>query len=110
MQLDEDVEDTIFSIGDDFIDNVIEGACKIAKHRHGNSIEVRDIQLYLGSYFYHIYTSVCSNICFFFFSEKAYNMWLPGFGTDELKPYKRTALTESHKQRLALIRRTLKKY
>lgn len=37
-------------------------------------------------------------------------MWIPGFGTDELRPYKRASLTEAHKQRLALIRRALKKY
>lgn len=37
-------------------------------------------------------------------------MWLPGFGTDELRPYKRSVVTEAHKQRLALIRKTLKKY
>jgi transcription initiation factor TFIID subunit 12 len=37
-------------------------------------------------------------------------MWIPGFGTDELRPYKRAAVTEAHKQRLALIRKALKKY
>lgn len=37
-------------------------------------------------------------------------MWIPGFGTDELRPYKRSSVTEAHKQRMALIRKTLKKY
>lgn len=37
-------------------------------------------------------------------------MWIPGFGTDELRPYRRATATEAHKQRMALIRKTLKKY
>lgn len=48
------------------------------------------------------------NICFV--SDRNYNMWAPGLGTDELRPYKRSLTTESHKQRLALIRKALKKY
>ena len=44
------------------------------------------------------------------FTERNWNMWIPGFGTDELRPYKRSSVTEAHKQRLALIRKTLKKY
>lgn len=89
IQLDEEVEETLLCIADDFIDNVIKGASLIAKHRRVPTIEVRDVQVLL---------------------ERKYNMWIPGFGTDEVKPYKRSTLTEAHKQRLALIRRTLKKY
>ena len=47
---------------------------------------------------------------FSFSSERHWNMWIPGFGTDELRPYKRATVTEAHKQRLALIRKALKKY
>jgi len=25
-------------------------------------------------------------------------MWIPGFGSEELKPYKKSATTEAHKQ------------
>lgn len=89
IQLDEEVEETLLCIADDFIDNVIKGASLIAKHRRVPTIEVRDVQMLL---------------------ERNYNMWISGFGTDEVKPYKRSTLTEAHKQRLALIRRTLKKY
>lgn len=42
--------------------------------------------------------------------ERQWNMWIPGFGNDELRPYKRAAVTEAHKQRMALIRKTIKKY
>lgn len=37
-------------------------------------------------------------------------MWIPGFGTDELRPYKRAPVTEAHKQRMALIRKQMKKF
>jgi len=47
---------------------------------------------------------------FFAFAERQWNMWIPGFGTDELRPYKRAPVTEAHKQRMALIRKQLKKY
>lgn len=88
-QLDEEVEEILLQIADDFIDDSINAACAYAKHRKGNKVEVRDLQLHL---------------------ERKYNMWIPGFGTDELRPYKRATVTEAHKQRLALIRKTLKKY
>ena len=44
------------------------------------------------------------------FSDRNWNMWVPGFGSDELRPYKKAATTEAHKQRMALIKKTLKKY
>jgi len=88
-QLDEDVEEMLLQIADDFIDNVVTSACQIAKHRKANSVEVKDVQLHL---------------------ERNWNMWIPGFGSEELKPIKKAATTEAHKQRMALIRKTLKKY
>jgi len=87
-QLDEDVEEMLLQIADDFIDNVVTSACQIAKHRKANSVEVKDVQLHL---------------------ERNWNMWIPGFGSEELKPIKKSATTEAHKQRMALIRKTLKK-
>lgn len=95
-QLDEEVEDCLLQIADEFVENVINGSCLIAKHRihngpqtRDNKVEVKDVQLYL---------------------ERHWNLWIPGFGTEELRPYKRTQVTEAHKQRCALIRKALKKY
>ena len=42
--------------------------------------------------------------------ERNWNMWIPGFGTEELRPFKRNATTEAHKQRMAVIKKALKKY
>lgn len=88
-QLDEEVEELLLQIADDFVEDTVKAACSFAKHRKVSRIEVRDVQLHL---------------------ERKWNMWLPGFGTDELRPYKRATVTEAHKQRLALIRKTIKKY
>ncbi|XP_058452008.1 transcription initiation factor TFIID subunit 12 isoform X2 [Malaya genurostris] len=88
-QLDEEVEELLLQIADDFVENTVNAACLLAKHRKVSKVEVRDVQLHL---------------------ERNWNMWIPGFGTDELRPYKRATVTEAHKQRLALIRKAIKKY
>lgn len=88
-QLDEEVEELLLQLADDFVESTVGAACLLAKHRKSSTIEVKDVQLHL---------------------ERNWNMWIPGFGTDELRPYKRATVTEAHKQRLALIRKALKKY
>ncbi|XP_056631977.1 transcription initiation factor TFIID subunit 12 [Diorhabda carinulata] len=89
LNLEEEVEEIILSYVDEFVDRCLNGAALIAKNRHNSTIEVKDVQQFLN---------------------RNYNMWTPGFGTDELRPYKRSLTTEAHKQRIALIRKTLKKY
>ncbi|XP_059612089.1 transcription initiation factor TFIID subunit 12 isoform X3 [Phlebotomus argentipes] len=88
-QLDEEVEELLLQIADDFVENTVTAACLLAKHRKVSKVEVKDVQLHL---------------------ERNWNMWIPGFGTDELRPYKRATVTEAHKQRLALIKKAIKKY
>ncbi|KAL5010162.1 hypothetical protein ScPMuIL_012467 [Solemya velum] len=88
-QLDEDVEEVLLQIADDFIESVVSSSCLVCKHRHSNTLEVKDVQLHL---------------------ERNWNMWIPGFGSDEIKPYRKSASTEAHRQRMALIRKTMKKY
>ncbi|XP_015517656.1 transcription initiation factor TFIID subunit 12 isoform X1 [Neodiprion lecontei] len=88
-QLDEEVEEMLLQLADDFVETTVNAACLLAKHRHANTVEVKDVQLHL---------------------ERNWSMWIPGFGTDEVRPYKRATVTEAHKQRLALIRKSIKKY
>lgn len=79
-QLDEDVEEILLDIADEFIENVVSSSCAIAKHRNSNSLEVEDVKLYL---------------------ERKYKIWIPGFG--ESKPIAKKFSSEAHKQRMALI-------
>ncbi|KAL0984627.1 hypothetical protein UPYG_G00144340 [Umbra pygmaea] len=87
-QLDEDVEEMLLQIADDFIESVVTAACQLARHRKSSTLEVKDVQLHL---------------------ERQWNMWIPGYGSDEIRPYKKACTTEAHKQRMALIRKTSKK-
>lgn len=79
-QLDEDVEEILLDIADEFIENVVASACAIAKHRNSTSLEVDDVKLYL---------------------ERKYKIWIPGFG--EAKPIPKKFSSEAHRQRMALI-------
>lgn len=49
-QLDEEVEDLLLQLIDDFVNSTVNTACVFAKHRNANSVEVKDVQLYLGIY------------------------------------------------------------
>ena len=80
QQLDEDVEEVLLEIADEFIENVVSSACAIAKHRNSTSLEVDDVKLYL---------------------ERKFKLWVPGFGENKHIP-KRFS-TEAHRQRMALI-------
>ena len=88
-QLDEDVEEMLLYIADDFIESLVSTSAMIAKHRKSSTLDVKDVQIAL---------------------EKNWNMWVPGFGTDDIKPPKKLMSTEAHKQRMALIRKAIKKF
>lgn len=88
-QLDEDVEDLLLGYADEFFEKIVEGACTVAAHRKASAVEVKDLQTYL---------------------ERNSGVWVPGFGSEEPKAYKRAPVTEAHKQRMALIKKQLKKY
>ena len=94
-----------FQIADDFIEHTVSQACALAKHRKANNIDVRDVQVEnRGNWFKH------DDIKIQIVLERNWNMWIPGFGTEELRPFKRNATTEAHKQRMAVIKKALKKY
>ncbi|XP_012348846.1 transcription initiation factor TFIID subunit 12b isoform X1 [Apis florea] len=46
-QLDEEVEEMLLQLADDFVETTVNAACLLAKHRHANTVEVKDVQLHL---------------------------------------------------------------
>jgi transcription initiation factor TFIID subunit 12 len=86
-RLDADVEEVLLELVDDFIESVTTFACNLAKHRNSNTLEVKDLVCHL---------------------ERNCNIRVPGYGTTEnVRPYKRPQISDAHKQRLNLVRKTL---
>lgn len=64
-QLDEEVEEVLLQLADDFVETTVNTACLLAKHRHSNTIEVKDVQLHLGNFLQTIIFMslvICSNL------------------------------------------------
>ena len=80
------VEAFLLDVADDFVDSVVAFACKLAAHRKSDTLEVKDIVLHL---------------------ERAWDMVLPGFETEELREFKPPPEARLHKKRMADVRRAL---
>jgi len=59
-----EVEDLLLEIADEFVDSVANFSCRLAKHRGGDTLEARDLQLHL---------------------ERNHNIRIPGFASDETR-------------------------
>jgi transcription initiation factor TFIID subunit 12 len=62
--LSPEVEEAVLSLTDNFVDNVVQKACALAKLRQGQTLEVKDIQMVL---------------------ERNYGIRIPGYSLDELR-------------------------
>jgi transcription initiation factor TFIID subunit TAF12 len=89
QRMDEEVEDLLLTIADDFIEKLITFSSMMAQNRNAKALDVKDVNLVL---------------------DKRWNMRFAQFGADiDLKSHKRSKTCEAHKQRMALLRKILKK-
>lgn len=69
-------------MADDFVDEVITAACRLAKLRPSSTLEIRDIQLVL---------------------ERNYNIRIPGFSSDDLRTVKKPNPTSGWTQKMSAV-------
>ena len=62
--LDPAVEEAVMTLMDDFVDNVVSSACKLAKLRTSQTLDIRDLQIVL---------------------ERNYGIRVPGYSLDEVR-------------------------
>ena len=73
---------TLLQVADDFIDQVISSACKLAKLRQASQLDIRDLQIIL---------------------ERNYNIRVPGYASDELRTVKKIQPTQAWTQKLSAV-------
>ncbi|XP_062117568.1 transcription initiation factor TFIID subunit 12 [Humulus lupulus] len=85
-KLDPEVEDILMDIADDFVESITTFGCSLAKHRKSTTLEAKDILIHL---------------------ERNWNIALPGFAGDEIKSYRKPLVNDTHKERLAAIKKSI---
>ncbi|CAB10099.1 SAGA complex/transcription factor TFIID complex subunit A Taf12 [Schizosaccharomyces pombe] len=78
-KIEPEVEELLLEIADEFVESVTNFACRLAKHRKSDTLDVRDVQLHL---------------------ERNWNIRLPGFASDDIvKSARKTGPTPSYQQK-----------
>ncbi|KAI9772059.1 MAG: Transcription initiation factor TFIID subunit 12 [Geoglossum simile] len=80
--LSAEVEESILALADDFVDQVITSACRLAKLRQSSTLEIRDIQLIL---------------------ERNYNIRIPGYASDEIRTVRKFAPAQGWTQKMSAV-------
>jgi histone H3/H4 len=85
-RLDNDVEELIMEITQQFVKEVTEFSCKLAKHRKSNLLETKDLILGLNM---------------------KHNIQVPGF-VDSIKPINKKIMTQRHQQKVLMVRKAIR--
>ncbi|ODV66003.1 hypothetical protein HYPBUDRAFT_153563 [Hyphopichia burtonii NRRL Y-1933] len=78
--IDGDVEELLLDLADEFITSVTGFACRLAKHRKVDSVDVRDVQLHL---------------------ERNWNIRIPGYAMDEIRATRKWQPSSSYNQKVS---------
>jgi transcription initiation factor TFIID subunit 12 len=68
QRLEPDVENLLMEVAEEFIGSVLQESCELARHRNGQVLEVRDVQLHL---------------------ERSWNIKIPGYSYQEVTSVKK---------------------
>lgn len=80
--IDGDVEELLLDLADEFVSSVTSFACRLAKHRKTDSVDVKDVQLHL---------------------ERNWNIRIPGHATDEIRSTRKWQPSTAYNQKISGI-------
>lgn len=72
----------MLQLADEFFDNVVTQACRLAKLRGSNTLDIRDVQLVL---------------------QRQYNIRIPGYSTDDVRTVRKVQPTAAYLQKMGAI-------
>lgn len=78
--IDGDVEELLLDLADEFVNSVTTFACRLAKHRKTDSVDLRDVQLHL---------------------ERNWNIRIPGHAMDEIRGMRKLQPSSSYTQKVS---------
>ncbi|EWC45040.1 hypothetical protein DRE_06320 [Drechslerella stenobrocha 248] len=80
--LDPEVEESILELTEDFVDTLLTFACRMAKHRGSDTLDIRDVQMIL---------------------ERNWNIRIPGYSMDDIRTVRKFNPTASYQQKLQAL-------
>ncbi|KAG0687306.1 Transcription initiation factor TFIID subunit 12, partial [Pichia californica] len=79
INIDGDVEELLLDLADEFVSSVTSFASRLARHRHSENLDVRDVQLHL---------------------ERNWNIRIPGYAADEIRMIRKFAPNNVHTSKI----------